>query len=255
MDKGTSPLHVLASRDAVEDIKLFLQYQGDLELEDCYGLSPLAYLKKGLRAKFQEEIAARKVEDTEERRTPQGETQREERLTDCKHFIAGTCHYGRRCRYRHLKRAKKTEQPCAAWIRAEGCTNAQCEYRHPSTIGGKRNCTDCIYFIKDGRCARRESCKYRHSSEARQTTTICPNWKKRQCNNLDCPNRHPGKMGDSSVTQVLFTVPPCSIFSSPHHHCRVHRLSSSQAFSGTSKAARFLQGRIPPSASNASAHM
>ncbi|PRP75231.1 ribosome-binding protein 1-like [Planoprotostelium fungivorum] len=58
-----------------------------------------------------------------------------------------------------------------------------------STPVAARSYTDCFYFI-NSHCTKGAGCEYRHSPEAKNTTTVCKKFSQGQCTNVQCPLRH-----------------------------------------------------------------
>lgn len=137
----------------------------------------------------------------------------DDKLTDCPYFINGECPRGNLCKYRHSASLLSSPRiTCVKWEQSQ-CLDVNCAFLHlkksnqQESNGSNQKLIDCINYL-NGHCWKtNEHCKYRHSKTAKQNG-VCSNWKKGQCSNVSCPNRHPKILVQETSNNRFPATPP-----------------------------------------------
>lgn len=97
----------------------------------------------------------------------------ERKITDCEHFLHGTCTFADACFYRHPMKLREPAIVCKFW-QSYSCVNYYCQFLHPAVIPPQPAYTPrlvaeptakasivCAYYMS-GRCSK-PSCPFMHS--------------------------------------------------------------------------------------------
>ncbi len=61
---------------------------------------------------------------------------------------------------------------------------------------------DCHFFMTTG-CSKGAECSFRHSSAAKETTTVCRHWLSNSCSKLGCTFRHPTRQAAAAAPAAM----------------------------------------------------
>ena len=105
----------------------------------------------------------------------------ERKITDCDHFLQGTCHYGNDCFYRHPKKLYEPAIVCKFW-QTYSCTNYYCPFLHPAVLPHTPKYTPPHY---------KPAPQLHPVSESNgKSSVVCAYYMSGRCSKPDCPYLH-----------------------------------------------------------------
>ena len=99
------------------------------------------------------------------------------KITDCEHFLHGTCTFADACFYRHPMKLHEPAVVCKFW-QSYSCVNYYCQFLHPAVITPQPKYTPAYHTTRPA------------IEESAKSTVVCAYYMSGRCSKPTCPFMH-----------------------------------------------------------------